>query len=108
MPTRICLIAIAALAGFNGVYNPALLPHSTGMAIVFTMGLVNAYVSVVVFIAFVLGAILTVMLAGVPAALFERINGQPHSTRGSLAIWLGATVVLTLPALTAFLQVGGF
>jgi hypothetical protein len=39
------------------------------------------------------------LLAGIPAAIYERIRGLQQSTPGSLAIWLVATVLLTLPAI---------
>ena len=44
-------------------------------------------------------ATLTVMLAGIPAAIFERITGRKETDPTSLYIWLGATILLTIPAL---------
>ncbi len=43
--------------------------------------------------------LMTLLLAGIPAAIYERIRGLQQSTPGSLAIWLVATVLLTLPAI---------
>jgi hypothetical protein len=40
-----------------------------------------------------------VMIAGIPAAIYERNTGKTQSDATSLAIWFGATVVLALPAL---------
>lgn len=40
-------------------------------------------------------ALLTLMLAGVPAALYERIRGLRSSDAVSLAIWLAMTLLLT-------------
>lgn len=42
---------------------------------------------------------MTLLLAGIPAALYERVRGLQQSTPGSLIIWLLGTVVLTLPVL---------
>jgi hypothetical protein len=44
-------------------------------------------------------SVLTLLLAGIPAALYERVRGLQQSTPGSLAIWLLATALLTLPAI---------
>lgn len=44
-------------------------------------------------------ATLTIMLAGIPAAIFERMTGRKETDTTSLYIWLGATIVLTIPAL---------
>lgn len=44
-------------------------------------------------------ATLTIMIAGIPAAIFERVTGRTETDATSLYIWLGATVILTIPAL---------
>ena len=44
-------------------------------------------------------ALMTLLVAGIPAALYERVRGLRQSTPGSLAIWLLATLLLTLPAI---------
>jgi hypothetical protein len=43
--------------------------------------------------------LMTLLLAGIPAALYERVRGLQQSTPGSLVVWLLATVLLTLPAI---------
>ena len=44
-------------------------------------------------------AALTVLIAGIPAAIYERIRGLDASTVVSLGIWLVATVLLSLPTI---------
>ena len=44
---------------------------------------------------------MTLLIAGIPAALFERFTGAKESTSVSLGIWLGATLLLSLPSLLA-------
>ena len=44
-------------------------------------------------------SLMTLMLGGIPAAIYERARRLQHSTPASLAIWLLATVLLTLPLL---------
>jgi hypothetical protein len=44
-------------------------------------------------------ALMTLLVSGVPAALYERVRGLPQSTPASLAIWLLAALLLTVPTL---------
>jgi hypothetical protein len=44
-------------------------------------------------------ALVTLAIAGIPAALYERIRGLQSSTAVSLALWLAAALLLTLPAI---------
>lgn len=46
-------------------------------------------------------AVATLMLAGIPAAAYERFRGHPDSTAASMAIWLVAAVLLSLPGILA-------
>lgn len=42
------------------------------------------------------------ILAGVPAAVFERLTGRRNSDATSLGIWLVGVLILALPAVTGF------
>ena len=49
----------------------------------------------------------TIILGGIPAAIYERFVGaEDDSTEASLWIWLAATGILTLPAVGNFLEIG--
>jgi hypothetical protein len=49
----------------------------------------------------------TIILAGIPAALYERFVGaKEDSTVASLWIWLAGSALLTLPAIGNFLSIG--
>jgi hypothetical protein len=48
----------------------------------------------------------TLMLAGIPAALFEKARGLTRSSPASIGIWLAATLLLSLPALMAMSRSG--
>jgi hypothetical protein len=39
------------------------------------------------------------ILAGVPAAIFERVTGRKESDWASLTIWLACTALIAMPAL---------
>jgi hypothetical protein len=49
----------------------------------------------------------TVILGGIPAALYERyVGAKEDSTVVSLWIWLAFTAILTQPAIGNFLDIG--
>jgi hypothetical protein len=43
--------------------------------------------------------LMTLVLAGIPAALYERIRGLQTSSPVSIGIWLAVTLLLTLPTI---------
>lgn len=47
--------------------------------------------------------LVTLALAGIPAAVYERVRGLPRSTAGSLLIWAVAAFGLAYPTLQAVL-----
>ena len=100
-------IGIAFFGMINGLFNqvallfalihmqvlaPALLFGSTGLTLMFSSLMVSTA---------------TIILGGVPAALYERyVGAKDDSTIVSLWIWLAVTALLTLPAVGNFLTVG--
>ena len=44
-------------------------------------------------------AMLTLLAAGIPAAIYERIRGLHTSTSVSIGLWLAATLLLTVPTI---------
>lgn len=44
-------------------------------------------------------SISTLIVSGVPAALFERLTGRQDTDMSSMLVWLGAAILLTLPGL---------
>ncbi|WP_029060054.1 hypothetical protein [Stappia stellulata] len=91
-------LAIAALALLNGVFNPWLLPQTTAAVILLAPGLLVSSAALVVYLAYLLGALTTLVVAGVPAALYERLSGGRASGFAVCLVWLAATALLTLPA----------
>lgn len=41
----------------------------------------------------------TLVVSGVPAALFERLTGRADTDSSSMLVWLGTAILLTLPGL---------
>lgn len=100
-------IGIAFFGMINGIFNqtallfalihmqilaPALLFGSTSLTLMFSSLMVSTA---------------TIVLAGIPAALYERyVGAKDDSTEASMWIWLAGTALLTLPAIGNFLEFG--
>lgn len=107
MDRQFYFIGIAFFGMINGLFNqvallfalihvqilaPALLFGSTGLTLMFSSLVVSTA---------------TIILAGIPAALYERYAGvKDDSDAVSLWIWLAGTALLTLPAIGNFFAVG--
>jgi uncharacterized membrane protein YcfT len=107
MDRNIYYIGIAFFGMINGIFNqtallfavihmqilaPALLFGSTALTLLFSSLMVSTA---------------TIIIAGIPAALYERfIGAKDDSTPGSLWVWLAGTALLTLPAIGNFVQFG--
>jgi hypothetical protein len=107
MERQFYFIGIAFFGMINGLFNqlwllfalihvqilaPALLFGSTGLTLMFASLMVSTA---------------TVILGGIPAALYERYAGvKDDSNVVSLWIWLAGTALLALPAAGNFLVMG--
>lgn len=107
MDRNLYYIGIAFFGMINGLFNQllllfALIYSSYLMGPVFfgSGGLTRMFASLMVSTA-------TIILAGIPAAIYERyIAAKDDSTDTSLWIWLAGTAILTLPAAGNFLNIG--
>lgn len=97
MPHSLILLVVA-VAIANGLFSPALLPIFALQGIWYPFFL-PASLPLILLLSSLLVSTLTLMLAGVPAALYERGAGKGKSSRASGLIWLAAAVLLALPAL---------
>jgi hypothetical protein len=74
------------------ILAPALLFGSVGLTLMFSSLMVSTA---------------TIILGGIPAAIYERyVGAKEDSTEVSLWIWLAATALLTLPAIGNFFTFG--
>jgi hypothetical protein len=102
MSRRHLLAAVLLVSLLNGLASPAVLfvmvlaPVWMPEFVTITMGTVAYGASLIV-------AFATTLLAGVPAALWERLRGQRDSDSTSMLVWLAGAVLLSLPALGRFL-----
>ena len=104
MQKDVMLVATAGLSLMNGMtWSPVLFPF-----VVLLKALVaGTFLSsplVLTYLASLLASATTLVIAGVPAALYERAKGLEQSSPISIGIWLAGTIALVgLP----FLFVGG-
>jgi hypothetical protein len=94
------LLGIAGLAILNGMhvsfyYLPAYLMMRPFVQITFFTAspLISSYLTSLMLSTF------TIMLAGIPAAIHDRMKGLKRSNATTYAIWLGGSVLLTLPTI---------
>ncbi len=99
-------IGIAFFGMINGIFNPLFFFVFQISAYLMSAPLFESTAAIAYFASLMLSTG-TVILAGIPAALYERyVGAKEDSTVISLWIWLAGTAILTLPAIGNFLQVG--
>lgn len=99
-------IGIAFFAMINGIFNPF-------FVIVFQVSIylmsdpLFGSTSAIAYFSSLMLSTGTVILGGIPAALYEHyIGAGDDSTVASLWIWLAATAILTIPAIGNFIAIG--
>ena len=75
--------ALRIVVLFSPVWYPALLPQTASLLFLLSSLLVATF---------------TLMIAGVPAAIYERLSGMRESDFVSMGIWLVGVLILTAPA----------
>jgi hypothetical protein len=99
------LIGIAGLSLLNGMHFSPLFDPAFVLFRAFAPGFfINSPLLLFYFTSLLLSAA-TLVLTGVPAALFERITGRRDSDAISLGIWLATSAVLAI--FTLLNQTGG-
>jgi hypothetical protein len=99
-------IGIAFFGMINGIFNPLLV-----FAYVWSKVLVSYVLfeveALIFYFATLMLSTATIILGGIPAAIYERFAGiKDDSTIVSLWIWLAGTAILTIPAIGDFLKIG--
>lgn len=106
MSRNFYFIGIAFFGMVNGIFNQ--------LALVFALLYVKPLAGPLLFdslpltlmFASLMVSTATVILGGIPAAIYERVTAKTDSNDVSLWIWLAGTAILTLPAIGNFLSVG--
>jgi hypothetical protein len=99
------LVPIMAVAIVNGIFSPWVLMVFL-LYPVWYPGWLPPYSQIVYMFSALILSTLTLMAAGVPAALYERWAARPNGTVVA-GIWLVCTVLLTLPALPNVMRAMG-
>lgn len=99
-------MGIAFFAMVNGIFNPLILFVFQLSFYLMAEPLFGSTAAIFYFSSLMLSTA-TVILGGIPAALYERyIGAEGDSTVTSLWIWLAGTAILSIPAIGNFLQIG--
>jgi hypothetical protein len=100
-------MAIAFFGMINGLFNQTWLLFSVIHMQILAPALLFGSVSLTLLFASLMVSTATIVLGGIPAAIYEHVIGaKEDSTEASLWIWLAATGLLTLPAMGNFLKIG--
>ena len=97
MTTQGFLVAILGFGILNGIFSPYRL-LAQFMVVVLAPGFFLSSPSIVLLVSSLLTATATIMIGGVPAAIFERLTGQEKESPATLWIWIAATALISLPA----------
>ena len=99
-------IGIAFFGMINGVFNQLWLIFALLYVQPLAGPLLFGSLSLTLMFASLMVSTATVILGGIPAAIYERITGVPESNSVSLWIWLAGTAILALPAAGNFIKIG--
>ncbi|TKT79288.1 hypothetical protein [Aquamicrobium sp. LC103] len=106
MMDRNALVPVMAVAIVNGIFSPWVLAVFVLYPIWYPFW-APPYSQAVYMVSALILSTLTVMISGVPAALYERF-APDGSGKVAAAIWLGCALLLTLPAVPNALRALGF
>ena len=99
-------MGIAFFGVINGLFNQTWLLFALIHAQILSPALLFGSVGLTLMFASLMVSTATIILAGIPAAIYERwVGAKEDSTTVSLWIWLAGTALLTLPALENFFTV---
>jgi hypothetical protein len=99
-------IGIAFFGMINGLFSPLLLFAYVWSKVLMSFPLFEVEGLIFYFASLMLSTA-TIILGGIPAAIYERFAGiADDSTPTSLWIWLAGTAILTVPAIGDFLRIG--
>jgi len=98
MDRNFLLFTVVGVSVLNGLFSP-FLAIAMPIAAVLMPEIFPRSVGWVLFFSSLLVATGTLLFAGVPAALYERLVEREGGGTIAMAIWIGGAVLLALPAL---------
>ena len=107
MNRNLYYMAIAFFGMINGLFNQVAVVFALLHMQILAPSLLFGNVSLTLMVSSLMVSTATIILGGIPAALYERWAGVTgDSNTVSLWIWLAATGLLALPAVGEFLNTG--
>jgi hypothetical protein len=107
MDRNLYYIGIAFFGVVNGLFNQLFLLFALIHVQILAPALLFGSVPLTLMFSSLMVSTGTIILGGIPAAIYERFVGaKDDSTEASLWIWLAGTGILTLPAIGNFLKIG--
>ncbi len=107
MNRNLYYVGIAFFGMINGLFNQLWLLFALIHVQILAPALLFGSLPLTLTFSSLMVATATIILGGIPAAVYERFIGAGNdSTEVSLWIWLAATALLTLPAMGNFFQIG--
>jgi hypothetical protein len=106
MDRNLYFVGIAFFGMVNGLFNQTWLLFALVHVQILAPALLFGSLSLTLMFTSLMVSTATIILAGIPAAIYERVVGaKDDSTDASLWIWLAGTALLTLPAIGGFFEV---
>jgi hypothetical protein len=96
------LVGVAAVAAFNGTLFSPIFDSIFYYLDTFARGSLFYSPQLYLILTSVFISLMTILIAGIPAALYERIRGLKTSTPVSLGIWLVTALLLSLPTIMSY------
>ena len=98
--------AIAAFGMINGLFNQSWLLFALIHMQILAPALLFGNVPLTLMFASLMVSTATIILGGIPAAIYERATKSSETNEISLWIWLAGTAILTIPAIGNFFSIG--
>ena len=96
MEPRTLFIGVLAVTMINGMISP-FTTILAGTWPIWLPGFFEPTPETIFYGAAMLSALASLILSGVPAALYERFRGLQETDSDSMMIWLGAAILLAIP-----------
>jgi hypothetical protein len=106
MDRNIFYIGIAFFGMINGLFNQTWLLFSILHVQILAPALLFGSVPLTLLFASLMVSTATIILGGIPAAIYERVTGADDTDMVSLWLWLAGTAILAIPAIGNFLRIG--
>lgn len=102
MSPRMLFVATVFVAVVNGLVSPAIF-LVFALSPIWAPTILAPSAQTLLMLTSLIVSTGTLLLAGVPAALYERFTGLVQSNNTSMMVWLVAAILLTLPGLLPYL-----